>query len=89
VLIAGDGRAGIGANYLEPTTKDPSSAMSACRFGQDRVSLVCSRCQLAVAREMIGDVPWQQFLDAVDRVLGDVLQDVVQIRFGVETVRTQ
>lgn len=33
-----------------------------------------------------GDVPRQQLLDVVDRMLGDALQDVSQIGFRIKTV---
>ena len=32
------------------------------------------------------DAPWQQFLDATDRVIGDALNNVAQIRFRVEAI---
>ena len=35
---------------------------------------------------MLGDVPGQQFVDAVDRVVGDAGQDVAQIGLGIEAV---
>src|ERR1700729_2219808 len=33
-----------------------------------------------------GQVPGQEFLDTVDRVIGDALQDMAKIEFGVEIV---
>jgi hypothetical protein len=30
--------------------------------------------------QLIGEVPRQQFLDAIDRMLGETLQNIVQIR---------
>ena len=33
-----------------------------------------------------GDVPGQEFFDAIDRVLADVLDDVTKVGFGVEIV---
>src|SRR5262245_32107598 len=32
------------------------------------------------------DGPWQQFFDAIDRVIGDVLDDVAQVGFRIHTV---
>ena len=31
-------------------------------------------------------VPWQQFVDAIDRMIGDAGEDVGEIGFGVEAV---
>jgi hypothetical protein len=33
-----------------------------------------------------GDVPWQQLLDSVDRVIGDALEYMPQIRLRVDAV---
>ena len=33
-----------------------------------------------------GEVPGQEFLQAVHRVIGDVLQDMAQIKFGIKIV---
>ena len=33
------------------------------------------------------DVPWQQFLDVVDRMFGDLAEDVTQVCLGVEPVQ--
>ena len=32
------------------------------------------------------DRPGQQFFDAIDRVIGDALDDVAQVRFGIHAV---
>lgn len=42
--------------------------------------------ELVVAVQGAGDVPGRQLLDAVDRLPGDVLDDVAQIRFRGEAV---
>jgi|GEM_PF-6985073 len=35
-----------------------------------------------VAAQGVGNVPGQQFLDAIDRVIGDALDHVAQVRLG-------
>ena len=37
-------------------------------------------------RNVCGDVPWQQLLDAVDGMLGDALEHMAQLGFGIEAV---
>ena len=37
--------------------------------------------------ELSGDVPWQQLLDALDRVLADASQHVAQVGFWIEAVQ--
>ena len=32
------------------------------------------------------DVPWQEFFDLVDRMVGDLFEHVMKIEFGVEPV---
>src|SRR5271155_2033793 len=32
------------------------------------------------------EIPWQEILDAVDRMIGDAGQHISEIRFGIETV---
>ena len=39
-----------------------------------------------VAAQGVGNVPGQQFLDAIDRVIGDALDHVAQVRLGVQAV---
>ncbi len=36
--------------------------------------------------QVCGDVPWQQFLDAIDWMFGDAAEHMAQVRFGVEAV---
>ena len=36
--------------------------------------------------QLRGEIPRQQFLDTVHRMIGDALQDVAQIEFRIETV---
>jgi hypothetical protein len=37
-------------------------------------------------RHLRSDIPRQQFLDAVDRMVSDTLQDMMQLAFGIEVV---
>ncbi|AIP35837.1 hypothetical protein DR64_5508 [Paraburkholderia xenovorans LB400] len=37
--------------------------------------------------ELIGDDPWQQFVDAIDRVLGDASDDVAQVGLGIKAIQ--
>ena len=36
---------------------------------------------------MLGHLPGQQIVDAIDRVIGDVLKHVAQIRFRIEAIQ--
>lgn len=41
---------------------------------------------LRTRRQRLGDMPRQQGVDLVDRMLGDALEDMAQIGFGIEAV---
>jgi hypothetical protein len=37
--------------------------------------------------KLIGDDPWQQFVDAIDGVLGDASDDVAQVGLGIKAIQ--
>jgi len=43
-------------------------------------------CHLIGLVEFVGYVPWQQFLYAVDRMIGDALEHVLQITLWVDVI---
>jgi hypothetical protein len=37
--------------------------------------------------KLIGDDPWQQFVDAIDGMLGDASDDVAQVGLGIKAIQ--
>jgi hypothetical protein len=37
--------------------------------------------------KLISDDPWQQLVDAIDRMLGDASDDVAQVGLGIKAVQ--
>jgi hypothetical protein len=40
-----------------------------------------------VVVKLIGNDPWQQFIDAIDGVLGDASDDVAQVGLGIKAIQ--
>jgi hypothetical protein len=51
-----------------------------------RQSVMYAREGVELERSTLADVPGQELLDAVDRMVGDAGQHIAEIGFGIETV---
>ena len=68
-------------------SKLPPAAPAACDDGLFSAGLGRQRmCDLFGLLQLLDQIPRQQLLDAIDRVIGDPFEDIVQVTLRIDVI---